>query len=640
MKKNILNFQEKIEYILETLSHNDMEMLASWFWIEENGSLEHRQIHIKNYWLNTQKEGFAPRFFKKEYARYRFSTLQIDGKALFANANEFLTIDLESFKKRIQDYLESQLKEEIQDKTRYRYFYVYNENASLDTLRIDYYTIEYQQLLSPNSFAIKVIAPKYKKDRFNVTPYQGKLIFFEQKIIILFHNKYDYIAAIFNKELTTSYTPYTVGVSIGISDFNQKTPVAKKAILSQSILKEFDELYLTLNETEIIMAQEGFFSLNIAKEEQNKAHLSKVSQKINNINLFLQNASQKSFRALEYKVAFREFRAISRIMQNVASSKTFYVNSRERVLESVLDSFAYKPFRELYIVMPILNKYNVFRYYSPTAKRLIEKFQKLSQCVSIELICVIERCVSSFPVEIEDFLNELKEHISISFVYAKSIDSEVNSYDFIFSDNKDFIFAKLTRSRVPAFRFFSDSTTLDDYESHFYKIKKYAVSFEKFEKNKSLFCAEGKNKQLEKFVGTWHLYFQGSKQFWYNQLKIYGDAQVELLNELRVIAKGRLFVKQKQSAIILEDIMSSNLTTMQFDNGGYNMKKGFLVNMIGKQYMSENDIFTVGVCIKDEISLQEAQDILSIEESKAFYLDNGVIKERLKEYLIGRYGYY
>ncbi len=637
MEKNRINFQKKIHYLLETIAQHDIETLASLFWIEEKGSLEHRAVHIRNYWLNNKKEDFVPRLFRKEYPKYQFSTLTHNSEALFRDANEFLTIDFELFKERIQEYIQNQSGVNVEYKNQYRYFYVYNKNALEKKNKIDYYTISYKQLLTPNSFAIEVKAPYYKEKEFGINSYHGKLIFLQQKIIILFQNQYDYISAIFNMELINSYTPYIVGVAIGISDLNQKTPVAKKVILSKELLQERDDLYLTLNETETILAQENFFTLQFALEHT-KAHLEKVSHKISNINSFLQNASKEFFKDIEYKVAFREFNATSKIIQNVASGMTFYTKSRERVLESVLDSYEYKPFKELYIVMPILNKYNIFAYYSPTTKRIIEKIKELSLKVHIELLCVIEDCKKKMPMEIEDFLEEIKDKVELFVVSSKDIDNAINSYDFIFTNNKDFIFAKLIRSRVPAFRFFKDSTTLDDYESYFYRIKKHAKSFIEFNKNRRLFCKDIEEKAHQKFIGIWHLYTKGEKKFWHDRLEIYENGEVFLYSEGALTDKGRIIHKSKQSLIILEDLVNSNLMTLQFSNNSYHIEKAFVGVMVGKQYMSEDTLFTLFLCSKDEIALDTAKTILEAEDG--FYLENGTVKELLKNYLVSKYGYY
>jgi len=640
MAETSIAFKEKIEYILEHMASGDYKILTSFFWIEDNTSLENRQMHIKNYWLNDKKQNFSPRKFVKEYSQYKFSTFNIDGKAIFENAQEFLEIDLESFKRRIQHYIQSQIKGEVQSKAYYKYFYVYNKNASIGSHKIDYYTIEYKRLLTPNSFAIKVLAPKYKQEMFRVTPYEGEIIFLNQKVIVLFKNQYDYVAAIFNMELSNSYTPFLVGVGLGISDLNQKTPIAKKVILSKTLLDDYNELYLTLNETETILAQENLYSLSFSLEHD-KSYLNQISHKINNLNEFLQNSSQNYFKKIEYKVAFREFNAISKVMKKVASGSTFYIKSRERVLESVLDSYEYKPYKELYIVMPILNKYNVFRYYSPTAKELISKLKKLSKKVKINFICcLLESCSEEFPVEIEDFFDTLKDSVNFHILYFDKVATEVNSYDFIFTDNKDFVFAKLIRSRIPAFRFFNDSTTLDDYESYFYKICKYSLSLDEYRKDKSNLCKISLSPLAKKFIGVWNLYILGSKKFWHDKLKIYEDNTVELYSEGVITDTGYIIHKTRQSLIILEDKITQSLLTMQFDNNGYNIEKGFLVNVIGKQYMTDKDIFSVGLCVKDEISLKEAREILQIDNGKVLYLDNGAIKEKLKDFLTNKYGFY
>ncbi len=637
MYKNSFNFAKKIEYIKKQIANDDIKKLAELFWIKDNSSLNHRVIHIKNFWLNNN-DSFYPRNFKKEYNRYKFSQLIINGKSIFENANEFLNIDYEEFCKRVDEYVNLSLSNSNKSKKEYKYLYLYNKNAPSQTNKVSYYTIEYEKLITPSSFEIKVTAPKYKQEKYNISEYFGKIYFKKHNIIIIFENSYDYIAALFNTQFTNNYSYYIVGVAIGISDYNQKIPMAKKIILSKQIIEDFNNLYLTLNETETLISTESF---SLIYETFNKYdfHFQKSVEKINNINIFFKNISN-NIKDIRYKLAFKEFNAITNCIQKAANNTSFYIKSRERILKVVLDSFEYKPFKELYIVMPILNEYNLFKYYSPKTKKIINRLKELSKKVKIEIIIILNKCNVKFSIEIEDFFKELSPYINISFVYSEILTNLINSFDFIFTNNKDFILAKLIRSKISAFRFFNDSTTLDDYESYFFKIKKYSIPYKEFIDNKKSICKHIESKMDKKFIGNWNLYLPGSKKFWHDKLVIYQDNSVELYSEGVLTDKGEIIHKTNQSLIILEDIHLHNIITILFDNNSYHISKAFLIKIIGKQYGSNKDIFSIGVCFKEEIDIQEAKDILNYNNKKALYLDDGEISSNLQKYLIEKYGYY
>ncbi len=218
---------------------------------------------------------------------------------------------------------------------------------------VDYYEIEYLKANASNSTDIVVKPPKIKS-KLNIEIYHGKITWLKDKIIITFQNENDYISTIFNTDLINNRTKYLVGVGIGIADINQKIPIAKKVILTKGKIEDYDELYLVLNEIEIIRTRENSYKFEKDNRDFKLNHLKKYIKKIDNINTLFQNLSKQNFYNTFYEqLAFREFLAINRIFQKLERGQSYFVSDRERVFNVLIEAQSYEHYKELYIVMPI-----------------------------------------------------------------------------------------------------------------------------------------------------------------------------------------------------------------------------------------------------------------------------------------------
>ncbi len=101
---------------------------------------ENRRKYLRAKWLNSKEKLIRTRLFKKEYEKYPFSRLEINGKKIFKDVDEFLEVDIEKFCKRIHEYSYNKIHLDL-DKLKYRYIYSFN---SFDGVTgVDYYEIEY-----------------------------------------------------------------------------------------------------------------------------------------------------------------------------------------------------------------------------------------------------------------------------------------------------------------------------------------------------------------------------------------------------------------------------------------------------------------------------------------------------------------
>jgi len=91
----------------------------------------------------------------------------------------------------------------------------------------------------------------------------------------------------------------------------------------------------------------------------------------------------------------------------------------------------------------VLNKHNIFNHLSPTALFIKERIKELSKKIHIEIIFTVKLCSSlEFNKEMKEFLEEIKDDISLYFIYEKNIENEVNSLDFMFTDKRKFSYYK------------------------------------------------------------------------------------------------------------------------------------------------------------------------------------------------------
>ena len=254
------------------------------------------------------------------------------------------------------------------------------------------------------------------------------------------------------------------------------------------------------------------------------------------------------------------------------------------------------------------------------------------------MIFVIDNCQNNFAVEFENFLNKIKKSIEVYFVLKSSVVNSVNSYDFIFTSKRDFVIVKWLRVDSPIFNIYVQMPTILEFEAIFKKIKNRAITLNNFIKEKQHICLK-KEPKIEALVGKWYLYIYGSRKFWIDIIEFRVDGSVVLSSEGKVTDVGEIIVKKRQNIVILEDLENSNIITLVFDNSIDNIKHAFLVKVTGKAYKSEKDILSFAIISKKEIEENEVKKILGEKEQSILY-PKGVIKEKLNQYLIKKFGYY
>jgi len=184
-------------------------------------------------------------------------------------------------------------------------------------------------------------------------------------------------------------------------------PVAKKVILVKEEIKEenYINLYFSLNETEIIRAEENRYKFEISKSSNLNYFLKKYIEKIDGINSVFQDLSKENFYSSFYEqLAFKEFLAVNKVFQNLKNKYSYFLNNREIIFDALINTNIYENYKRLYIVMPTYNDNNIFEKSSPKTLKLQRRLIELSLKVKIEIVFVINDCKKELSLEFKNFL--------------------------------------------------------------------------------------------------------------------------------------------------------------------------------------------------------------------------------------------
>ena len=620
-------FQQKMNSVFEKISNSNLDEFTKLFYIDGKTTFENRRYNLNKNWL---KKATISKTFQKEYHRYPFSLKLYHGKKLFKDVDEFLEIDLVDFQEKIQAYVEYENMVIIPKDINYKYLYTFSSNSIEENENIDAYEIEHLNHKG-NQIDILIRPPK-NKALLKIASYSGTLKLKNSKIILTFENSQDYISAIFNLEFIDRHTRFLVGVIIGIADSNEKTPISKKVILTKEPVDDMNELYLILNEIEIISAVENAYAFTHTHSSLINGHLKKYIKKIEKINRVFKNLStQEYFKSFYQQVALQEFSAINNLFQKFGKNRSFYIHYRKRVLNILINSYKSTPYRQIFMVMPIYQDDNLFEQQSDNAIKLQQELKELSNSVEINIIFVIKDCKKPFKQEFMTFLKEIQGLIKIGFVSKNKIEYEVNSLDFFYTDNSDFIVSKPLRTNHIAFQLYRHKSSVDEYHTMFRTISNRSINYQEFMESKTKICTK-ENPLVKKLSGEWYHYFYGSKFFEEDRVIIFEDGRVEYYYQEQKREEGNIITKEYQSVILLNDNITKRLSTIVFDHQPYQIQKAFFTKTIAKQIETNLDIFSIGIFSRKPIPEDKVIEILGdIEDAR--FLEKSIMSRKLTDYL-------
>ena len=248
--------------------------------------------------------------------------------------------------------------------------------------------------------------------------------------------------------------------------------------------------------------------------------------------------------------------------------------------------------------------------------------------------------------EFKSFLEKSNHKIEIRFCLKNKVEEDVNSIDFIYTDKKNFVVSKLLRIEQPVFNIFKGSTSIDEHEVNYHKIRNNSIDYNAFINEKSTIENNIMHSNLNILVGEWYHYVYGSEikdngdvKFWNDKVVIYENGSVDYFSEDVKMGKGEIVHKKYQSIMIFCNLVNERLFSITFDNIPYKRQEAFVSKVISKQYRKNFEMMSFGIFSRNPIESSKVKEILGEVESVRL-LESSTIEDKLTDYIIDTYGYY
>jgi hypothetical protein len=294
--------------------------------------------------------------------------------------------------------------------------------------------------------------------------------------------------------------------------------------------------------------------------------------------------------------------------------------------------------------MPTFTNDNIFEYLSPNALSLQNSFIELTKKVKISIVFVLKDCNEELNYEFKSFLEKIYPHTNIYISTKKRLDGVVNSIDFLYTNRENFLVSRFLRVDRPVFNIYEDKSIIAEHQAMFKKIINRSIEYSKFRDSFINLC-EISHPILKTLSGVWYSYTYGSHinsnndiKFWNDKVVIYENGKVDYYSDNIKTAEGYIIIKNYQSILILNDILTNRLITIVFDHQEYKIQKAFMIKSVTKQIEKDFDMFTIGIFSRKPIEISKAKEILG-DIDNVRILESGHISNRLINYLIDEYGY-
>lgn len=617
-------FKEKIECLYKSVAKESLSTLALLF---ANGTdAKHRRIHIQNKWLRKSEREYKPRAFKKEYTSYPFyRTVLLDNEPIFKDGAEFLEISLEEFCSRVHQYMNTLNLDTLgitKEQLPFTYLLAYNQESKNSYHIMEWQIIYSSSSIESNSYPIEV----HRIEKGKETSYKGKLSIKNQKLHLEFFNDTDHITAIFNIELLNSKTEYIIGVAIGISDINQKVPVAKKVILSKAKPKphEYKDYYLTLNETEAIYAEENTYAFEIEQTELLQKHFVKYTQKIDRLDNFIKLFTQEYTKTVAHRVGSLQLHGLKRFFERLRNNREFYIFTFYQGFKSIFLTLRQRYIQKLYMVLPIFSDEFIFNHFSKNARETLAMIESaVSNGITIEIIFITDSCNRDFGLEFGHYLKSLAKVSNIYFIHKDDLQKESSSNEFIYTEKRDFIFYKPLRSTKRIYKFSTDNEFIEYLDSYFWHLYYKATPYAEIEKNGQL-CIE----KFKYSIDGLYLYIVDDKKILELQFQQYDKSNINILHNGNHYANGQFIRQQEQTIVLFENISTYTSTTIMFDNFKL-LRDAFLGYVTKRSPAKDLTTFNIAICSRKPISKEEIEKIL---KEKQMQPKTKEIEKRPNEY--------
>ncbi len=624
---------KKVKIIYERICNKNIEELLELFLnpIEHAKNPKYRLSRKKVLQRYIREEKASLSDLKKQFTYLKISKLYLEDEALFT-LETFFDSDLGSFSKRIKEYQKFRHKASLDIDTEYQYIYMYNSADKIVTNNLSesfaYYKLDYtnaKEAMCDKATQIKVYPKKTASTGF----YSGTIKRHDTKIVLSIFNEYDYVTALFETSLKSVtqvplYEDHLFGVAVGINDYNQKIPVAKKVVMTKRVLKdsELEYLYLILNETQMIEAKENLYALE-SKDNHDSAHLAKYQEKITDIHTFFSNIKYSAFikTSIMHHMVFTEFHAFKNMFDKFTSFQDYFLHDRKRIYLEFLRYLRIYREETVYIVLPIFDeKTNIFLYESFEKKSIKELFIDLArEGMKFKIVFVVDKLEDYKNERMSGVLEELNEFgFEILFASKNEVENSVESYDFFYAQSRSFVIKKSHIRNTRRFTVTDNKEQIRDSIVDFKKIDDLSYGYDDIKNDNHNICK--KDYILQKLLGKWYCYSYGSFEdenndpvLWEIKLEVKSDYRVSIKMPNKVSSEGRLEVLKEQSIFSINSLQRDDNIFMILTNR--KIKPITSLMIYGKQMHKDADMATVGIISRRQLATEEAKKLLGKYEN-------------------------
>ncbi len=619
---------KKVKIIYEQICKKNIEELLELFFNpdEHNKNPKYKLSRKKVLQRYIREEKASLLDLKKQFTNLKISKLYIEDEPLFT-VESFFDSDIASFTKRAKEYQNFQHKASLDIDTEYQYIYMF---SSADKPIINnfsknftYYKLDYtnaQKIVCDKAIEVKVYPSNIK----NIGFYTGTIKRHNTKVVLSIFNEYDYITALFDTSLksvtqTPLYEDHLFGVAVGINDHNQKIPVAKKVVMTKRVLNgvELEQLYLILNETQMIEAKENLYALE-SRDDQDSSHLSKYQQKITDIHTFFSNIKYSTLikTSIMHHMVFTEFHVFKNMYDKFAAFQEYFLHDRKRIYLEFLRYLRIYKEESVYIVLPIFkDKSNIFLYESFEKKSIKELFIDLARGgMKFEIVFVIEKLQDYRNEKMNKVLRELKETgFKLLFVSKNEIENLVESYDFFYTQSKSSVIKKSHIRNTKRFIVTDSKEQIRSSIVDFQRINEHSYTYDEVMDNSCNICQN--DLILQKLLGVWHCYSYGSFEdeknrpvLWEIMLEIKADYTILMKMQDKISSNGKLEVFKEESVFSIQSSQRDGNTFMILTNR--KIKPITSLMIYSKQLHKDADMATVGIISRQQLLPEDAKKLL------------------------------
>ena len=627
MKKTL--FQQKIDYLYDSLDIGE-DSFTELFMKEGQKKSDRKKTVIKK-WREEEMKGNPTVFAFDEYKISK--DFKIGSEPAFTKAS-FLSDSLESFKERVDNYID--YKEKPIELLEYKYIYYYYKKKK----KIVYATLNTLRKINNNKYEVELVPPSSK---INIESYKGILEINNERYYISVRNNIEILTLYFVLGRGYADNSKVYGIGLGISHQKGLVEATKELLTKRELTKEEeDELYLSLNESEYLLADEIEHTESIKKE-----YLKKINKKLNNLTTFV-NTSKESLTLKDdvnidpyLNIFFRNLIDTNEISKKVILEQNYFTARRRSALKSFFNTISNREkSSSVKMVYPIFKEEAVlFDSEDEISVKLLNKISSLAKKgLDLTIIFIINKDF----INNNNFNKEVKKLIisgvKIKITPFESIKkSKISSYDLLYCKGEETV--AIYTNRRDRLRLYKVTTIKDRIKTltdDFKKIEEKSFEFDEFLENKSL----TNDKTLKQLIGTWHWYFYSS---------IETDKQVEIWDFIVNIKPNKkvYFYNEKYNDLTLEGFIDTTFTKNQSFIKAYTKKSKnlslifienrdidryvFKVALLDKQRGVHRNMSSFTIFSRVKLSDSEIIEALGADVSRTRFMEEDGFDKRIND---------